>query len=135
METSRWVEAQVYSGELTSDIVAHSEAMQTLARARPLSFHAKRLEGTPSKNEIVSVLTETEVVIPMASMVNTEAEKERLQKEIEQNRAEVARLDARLNDKAFLNKAPAAVVDRERDRLEERKDKLERLKQQLDRFR
>jgi len=135
VESSRWVEAQVYSGELTSDIVDHSEAMQTLARARPLNFHQERLEGTPSKNEIVSVLTEAEVVIPMASMIDTKAEKERLQKEIEQNQAEVTRLEDRLNDKAFLKKAPAVVIDRERDRLTERKDKLERLKQQLDRFR
>ncbi|GAI22357.1 unnamed protein product, partial [marine sediment metagenome] len=35
---------------------------------------------------------------------------------------------------AFLTKAPAAVVDRERDKLAIRKDKLERLKQQLGRF-
>jgi len=75
------------------------------------------------------------VVIPMASMIDIEAEKERLQKEIEQNQAEVTKLEVRLSDKAFLNKAPTVVIDRERDRLAERRDKLERLKQQLDRFR
>ncbi|GAH88447.1 unnamed protein product, partial [marine sediment metagenome] len=37
-------------------------------------------------------------------------------------------------DKAFLTKAPSAVVDKERDKLAIRKDKLERLKQQLTRF-
>ena len=135
MESSQWVEAQVYSGELTPDIVAHLEAMQTLARARPLSFHNERLEGASSKTEIVSVLTDTEVVIPMASMIDIETEIKRLQKEIEQNQVEVNRLEARLDDKAFLNKAPATVVDKEQNRLAERKDKLERLKQQLDRFR
>ena len=64
----------------------------------------------------------------------TPAEKQRLQKEIEQSQAEVTRLEARLSDKAFLSKAPKAVVDKEQDRLTERKDKLERLRQQLDRF-
>jgi valyl-tRNA synthetase len=77
------------------------------------------------------VLKETEVVIPMESMVDLEAERKRLQKEIEQSEADTARLEARLKDKAFLTKAPAAVVEKEQTKLDERKDKLERLKQQL----
>ena len=67
----------------------------------------------------------------MESMVNLEAETARLQKEIEQTQAELARLTTRLNDNAFLSKAPAAVVDKERDRLKDRQDRLARLKQQL----
>ena len=55
----------------------------------------------------------------------------KLQKEIEQTQAELARLTTRLNDNAFLSKAPAAVVDKERDRLKDRQDRLARLKQQL----
>ena len=70
----------------------------------------------------------------MASMVDLEAERKQLQNEIEQTRAAVSRLEARLADKQFLTKAPAAVVDKERNKLVERKDKLARLKQQLDRF-
>ncbi|GAH73027.1 unnamed protein product, partial [marine sediment metagenome] len=37
-------------------------------------------------------------------------------------------------DKAFLTKAPAAVVAKEKDKLAVRKDKLERLKEQLTRL-
>ncbi len=67
----------------------------------------------------------------MESMVNLEAERKRLQKEIEQTQAEVARLEAMLKDKAFLTKAPSAIVDKERDKLEVVKDKLARLKKQI----
>jgi valyl-tRNA synthetase len=77
------------------------------------------------------VLKETEVVIPMESMVDLEAERKRLQQEIEQIESAVARLESRLKDRAFLTKAPAAVVEKERTKLGERKNKLERLKQQL----
>ena len=70
----------------------------------------------------------------MESMVNLEAERKRLQKEIEQSQAEVAQLEARLKDRAFLTKAPPAIVTKEQSKLASRKDKLERLKQQLDRF-
>jgi valyl-tRNA synthetase len=70
----------------------------------------------------------------MESMVDPDAEKARLQKEIEQTEAEVARLAARLGNNVFLSKAPANVVDKERNRLAERQDKRERLKQQLTRL-
>jgi valyl-tRNA synthetase len=83
---------------------------------------------------VVLVLRDAEVIIPMESMVDLEAERKRLQREIEQSQAEVAALEARLKDKAFLTKAPAAVVSREQDKLAARRDKLERLRQQLIRF-
>ena len=134
VEPAKWIEANIYGGELTPSITPYAEAIQTLSRAKPLSFHEGRLEGTTTENALALILKETEVVIPMESMVNLEAEKERLQKEIEQSQAEVIRLEARLSDKAFLSKAPKAVVDKEQNRLAERRDKLERLKQQLDRF-
>jgi len=80
------------------------------------------------------VLKDTEVVIPLASMVDLEEEKTRLHKEWLEVKANVDRLESRLNDQAFIKKAPASVVQKERDRLSEGKDKLLRLQQQLDRF-
>ncbi len=136
--SSRWIEAQVYAGELTQAIAAYSPAIQTLARARPVTFHDIRKEGTqiPSEgNDLIIVLPNAVIVrIPMESMVDLEAERKRLRQEVEQSQAQVASLEARLKDKAFLAKAPVAVVNKERDKLAERKDKLERLKQQLARF-
>jgi len=43
----------------------------------------------------------------------------------------IDRLEQRLKDTAFVSKAPAAVVDKERDKLQGYKDKLLRLKQEL----
>jgi valyl-tRNA synthetase len=67
----------------------------------------------------------------MESMVNLEAEKQRLLKEVEQSQAEMKRLEALLKDKAFLTKAPTAVVDKERQKFHTLTDKLERLKQKI----
>ncbi len=131
VDSTRWVEAQIYGGKLTPAITPYSQAIQTLARAKPIAFFDSRQETPPRENALVLVLKETEVVIPMESMVNLEAEKKRLQKEIERNQAEVAKLEARLKDRDFLTKAPAAVVDKEKNKLAERKAKLERLKQKL----
>jgi len=128
VESTRWVEAYIYGGELTPAIVPYSQAIQTLARAKPITFLDKRQESSPTENVLVLVLKETEVIIPMENMVDVEAERKRLQKEIEQSQAEVSRLEARLKDEAFLTKAPAVVVDKERQKLAAVKDKLERLK-------
>ena len=43
----------------------------------------------------------------------------------------MARLKARLEDRAFLAKAPAEVIDKERQKLYTVSDRLERLKQQI----
>jgi valyl-tRNA synthetase len=133
VESGRWVEAQLYAGELTPAITPYVQTIQTLARARPVSFLESR-EEAPGENVLALVLKSSEVVIPMESMVDLQAERKRLEQEIARSQAEVARLEARLEDKAFLSKAPPAVVNKERDKLKERRDKLERLKQQLARF-
>ncbi len=134
VENSKWVEAQVYAGELTPAIAAYSQTIQRLARTRPVTFLESRKEAPPGENVLALVLKTSEVVIPMESMVDLEAERKRLQQEIARSQAQIASLEARLEDKAFLAKAPATVVDKEREKLAERKDKLGRLKQQLARF-
>ncbi len=132
VEASRQIDARIYAGELKTAIAAHTQAIQTLARARVAVIDAEKERTT--ENALALVLPEAEVVIPMASMVDLEAEKKRLSQEIEQTQAEVARLEVMLNDKAFLAKAPAAVVDKERARLAVRKDNLRRLTEHLDRL-
>jgi valyl-tRNA synthetase len=67
----------------------------------------------------------------MESMVDLEAERRRLERELEQNQAEVDRLEARLKDEKFLSKAPAAVIEKERQKSYSLADKIARLKQQL----
>jgi len=131
VESARWIEAYIFAGNLTSAITHHSEALQTLARARPITFLSQRQEASQGENALVLVLKEAEVVIPMESMFDLEAERKRLQKEIEESQAEMARLKARLEDSAFLAKAPAEVIDKERQKFYTLSDRLERLKQQI----
>ncbi len=134
VESGRWVEAQIYGGKLTPAIASHSRAIETLARAKPVNIVESREDRPPVENALALVLKEVEVAIPMASMVDVETEKERLGKEIDQSQGEVTRLEARLNDSAFLTRAPASVVDKERERLAIVQDKLERLKEQIARL-
>ena len=129
----RWVEARVHAGELTPAVSAYEGVITALARAKPVGFVADK-RASSAKDAVVTVLREAEVVVPMASMIDVEAERKRLEKEVAEVAADVTRLEKRLGDGAFLTKAPPAVVTRERDRLAVRRDKLGRLKEQLTRF-
>ena len=131
VESSRWIEAQIYGGKLIPAIIPYSQAIEALARARPVTFLDTRKESPPGENALVLVLKETEIVIPVESMVNLEAERKRLEKEIEQNQAEVSRLEANLKDENFLAKAPASVIEKERQKCYVLIDKIERLRQQI----
>ena len=130
VESTRWIEAQIYAGKFEPAITPYSQVIQTLARARPVTVLDSRQGGQSSGNAMVLVLKESEVVIPMESMVNPEVERKRIQRGIEAAQAEVARLEVRLNDRAFLTKAPPAIVDKGRQKLYTLIDKLERLKRE-----
>jgi valyl-tRNA synthetase len=131
VEAGRWVEIKVYTGaDRHAAISRYDATIKTLARANPVSF----LAGEPGEklggNTLVLPLAQATVVIPLASMFNLEAEKKRMDKELEQAQNEVDRLEARLKDDAFLTRAPETVVAKERQKFYTLKDKLEKLRQQ-----
>ncbi|MFC2035185.1 valine--tRNA ligase [Chloroflexota bacterium] len=131
VESVKWIESQIYGGKLTPTIAPYSQAIEILARARPVTFLDTRKVTSANKDTLVLVLKEIEIAIPMKSMVNIETERRRLDKEMQQSQAEVIRLEIRLNDSSFLTKAPVIVVNKERDKLGLLKNKLKRLQQQL----
>ena len=131
---SQWVEVQIYGGELAPSIIPYQSVIETLARVKSLVVQKTRRSRAKNENALVSVLSEVEVVIPMASVIDMEGEKRRLQGEIVQIQTEITRLETRLQDNAFLTRAPVAVVNKERDRLAVVVDKLARLEQELARL-
>jgi len=72
-----------------------------------------------------------EVYLPLEGVIDFEAERSRLQKELSQVEAEIKRTEGKLNSEGFLKKAPAEVVAREKSRREEQEAKLKKLKQRL----
>jgi len=128
---AKWIEAQVYADNLVSAIASQSGVIEILARARPLAVLSREQRQAKGEKALVLVLKEAEVVLPWAGMVDLAAEKQRLEREISTNQKEIARLEQRLRDIAFTSKAPAAVVEKERSKLQACEDKLLRLRQEL----
>ncbi len=129
VEPSRWIEATVAAAETKPAIETQAQAIGTLGRVRPLIIIG--MEGTRPDKAKTIVLEGAEVILPMAGMVDIEAERERLKKESEVIQAEISRLEARLNDENFISKAPPDVVEREREKLATHRDRLMRLGERL----
>ncbi|MFC1845931.1 valine--tRNA ligase [Chloroflexota bacterium] len=134
VNAAKLIEAQIYAKELTSTIDAHSIVIETLAKTRPITVLDRNQRLTNKEKAFVIVLEESEVVLPWADMIDLAAEKQRLEKEINNIKSEITRLDERLKDSAFTSKAPAAVVEKETNRLHTYLDKLSRLEQELSQF-
>jgi valyl-tRNA synthetase len=87
-------------------------------------------KGTP-----VSITPVGEVYLPLEGLIDVEAEKIRLGKEIEKLTKEVAKCEAKLGNASFIERAPSDVVEQEKARLTEWKGKLSQLGEMLDALR
>jgi valyl-tRNA synthetase len=76
-----------------------------------------------------------EVYLPLKGLIDFEREQERLMKEETRLEAEIGRSRSKLQNEQFLDRAPADIVQRERERLlsfEENRERIHRLIQSLD---
>ncbi|MCL2434448.1 MAG: valine--tRNA ligase, partial [Clostridia bacterium] len=103
-------------------IVASPEARAGLENGIPFAL---RLCGFSSvdfaddvdrKGMAVAVSEAGQVFLPLSELVDVEAERLRLQKEIDKNAAETTKLEARLSNPAFVERANPAVVEKEREK-------------------
>ena len=69
-----------------------------------------------------------QILIPLAGLIDKQAELTRLDKEINKLQVNLDKGNAKLENPNFVGKAPEAVVEKERQRVEE----LARAKQQLE---
>ena len=83
--------------------------------------------GDVQKTDVHLVCSGAEAYIPLASLVDLNEERARIEKEIERMKGEVARAIGKLSNEKFVAKAPEAVVNEERRKLEAAKEMLARL--------
>ncbi|MEO1202618.1 MAG: class I tRNA ligase family protein, partial [Pseudomonadota bacterium] len=78
-----------------------------------------------------ALLGETRLLVPMAGLIDVEAERTRLGKQRQKVEAEIAKANGKLGNENFVNNAPVAVVEQEKTRLSDFKQQLESLEEQL----
>ncbi|MCT3035607.1 valine--tRNA ligase [Pediococcus parvulus] len=79
-----------------------------------------------------AVITDAEVYIPLAELVDLNDEADRLQKEVDKYTGEVNRSIKKLGNERFVANAPAEVVDSERQKQTDYEAKLTATKQRLE---
>jgi valyl-tRNA synthetase len=104
-----------------------------LARLDPEALYvANRLQAEP-QGALPIVTSNATIYLPLAQMIDVAAERERLGKEMKDLSAQIERI-TKLLGSDFANKAPANVVQKERDRLADFQAKAEKLKEQIERL-
>jgi len=126
VEPGRFIEARLQVTDPSIDV--RGELITALARVRPLHITVGITESMQVGDSVV-VLDGAQVVLPR--LFDLEAERQRLAKQIAVAEAEVVRLQGKLTNEEFLAKAPAAVVEREQEKLTAAEARLAGLSERL----
>ena len=96
--------------------LASLESVSSLPKDAERPFAASRLLNA-----------DTEVLVPLKGVVDKEQELRRIDKEIDARKNDVARGEKKLSNQAFVGKAPAEVIGKERQKLADAKSELQKL--------
>jgi len=102
-----------------------------LARTESITVLA---DGEQAPESATALVGEMKVLIPMAGLIDKDVEITRLSKEIEKKQQEVGRIEGKLSNPSFVERAPEAVVAKEREKIAEIQAALNNFEEQLERI-
>ncbi len=94
-------------------------------------IHVQENKDGIGEDAVSVVVSDAVVYLPLEDLVDREKEIERLKKEQERLTKEIARCQGMLNNPNFVNKAPAAKVDAEKEKLQKYEEMMEKVNVQL----
>ena len=116
---------------------AGSEDKRRLADTELLLSKMARLEditvlpeGDKGPASATAIVGEMEVMIPMAGLIDKDAELARIGKALEKLQADMARTQGKLSNDSFVSKAPPAVIEKEQAKLAEFQTQVDKLLEQ-----
>ncbi len=110
---------------LTDDLVARL-ALLAGAQSAEMNSTYEPAKGTPT-----ALTPFGELFLPLEGLVDVDAERSRISKELEKITKEIIKSNAKLSNASFVDRAPAAVVDQERARLADWENKKVQLEAML----
>ncbi|MCP1674994.1 valyl-tRNA synthetase [Natronocella acetinitrilica] len=109
----------------------HRLYVERLARLESITVLA---DGEEAPESAIALVGDMQVLVPMAGLIDKDAELRRLAKERDKARADLDRARKKLDNPSFTEKAPAEVVEQERKRVASFQSALQRLEAQYEKI-
>jgi valyl-tRNA synthetase len=106
---------------------ANRHYVESLARVASIQW----LQHQDAPESATALIGDMKLLIPMAGLIDKEAEQTRLNKDLDRKRTELERIEKKLGNPNFVEKAPAAVVAKEKTKAEDLESAIKQLEQQL----
>ncbi len=90
------------------------------------------LNGDQAPASATALVGEMEIMIPMAGLIDKDAELARLSKAADKLNQDVKRTEGKLNNQNFVGKAPAAVIEKEKAKLADAQMQLSKIAEQVE---
>jgi len=127
---SKRLAATIVSKDKLDLLKEQSSAIAAFAGLDPSQINIYQLLKEKPQDSIALVVGPVEIYLPLIGMVDLANEKARLEKELKEAESHIQRLENLLGGD-FANKAPAALVQKEREKLAGYKDTAGKIKAQL----
>lgn len=127
---SKRIAASISAGAKTDLLKSQAKFISALSGLNEAELVIETSVKDKPKDSVTLVVGSVEIYLPLAGMVDLANEKARLEKELKEAESHIERLEKLLSGD-FVNKAPAALVQKERDKLAGYKDTAEKIKAQL----
>ncbi|QOR36384.1 valine--tRNA ligase [Clostridium sp. 'deep sea'] len=105
--------------------------LKTLAGLGELEVKLLQKDQAPTEEALTAIVSGATIYLPLAGLIDLAKETERLQKELKRLQGEVKRANGKINNEKFVSKAPAHIVDAERQKLEDYKAQLQAVKDRI----
>ena len=112
-------------------LAKHHLLLRTLAKTASIHWLDA---GDSAPESAMALCGEMRILIPMAGLIDKGAELARLNKEIERRANELERSESKLQNPGFADRAPAEVVDKERQKAAELRSALDNLRAQREKI-
>lgn len=114
------------SAKMEKQIEKYKQTLKSLGKLTDIQYLANDEKAPASASTLVG---EMELLIPMAGIIDKEAELGRLEKELAKLEKDIIFVEGKLNNPKFTDKAPADIINKEKEKLAQAKLTKEKLLQ------
>jgi valyl-tRNA synthetase len=135
VEPGRRIDAHIAAGQKYDLLLSQRDVLVELARLDPDNLRIAHSLLDTTEQALTLVVGGIEIYLPLAGMVDLDAERARLQKELAHVEDGISRSQKLLSNEGFITKAPADVVQKERDKLTSLQEQAQKLSERLETLR